>query len=263
MAAVITSPADRHRFLEDPEVFAGHFDLAPGEVHSLLAMEEDLTSLTASFVAKRSMTVRWNAQRTIHMLGERGAVLIDEYVSAHPMVESLSEEAEQFGDFVVARTRDMVDDTFRSVVIAEMARYERLRSRSFWDARSNLEQPRPPRPSDGGDGSRSAEAGPGAVGLTPGVKVGAFGWDMRIFHRCRVFPLRVLREDPCDLVFFHNGRTNGLRVLRLRPDELALVRRLQEGGPLTAEATIGGGFDAVAVGDVAASLLACGAMTWV
>jgi hypothetical protein len=257
MAAVITSPAAHRRFVEDAGAFAGDFDLRPSEVEALLVMQQDLTSLTASFVAKRSITVRWNARRTLAMLGPRGTALVDEYVGGHPMVESFREEADRFTAFVVARTRDLVDETFRSIVIAEMARYERLRSLAFWGARATP-QPRRPRLQPG----HLADAAGGAIGLAPGAQVDSFRWDMRIFHRCRVAPLRLLRDDPCDLLCFHNGRANGQRVQRLRPDELAFVRRVRQSGPVPADAPVEGRRGEVPARDVAAPLLASEAMIW-
>lgn len=258
MAAVITAPSAQRQFIEDPEAFARGFSLEPPEIRSLVAMEADLTSLTASFVSKRSMSVRWSAQRTIAMLGDQGPVLVEEFIDDHPMAESFRDDAVQFSDFVVERTAAMRHDTFRSGVIAEMARFERQRSRAFWDAGSGPDAAGPRRSEDG-----TASDAAGKLRLTPGASIAGFEWDMRLFHKLRVVPLRTIHSDPCHLLFFHNGKRNGLRVNRLRPDEFVMLEDLSRAGSVSADLVVATPGGELAMREIAPQFLNRGAIQWV
>lgn len=247
MAAVISSQAASERLLDDPGSFAREFSLAPPEAAMLIEMADDLAQLTSSFVRKRGTTLRWNARRTLELLGADGDLLVEEFVEATPMSGHFRTDAAAFGDFVVSRTaeraeaeRHREDDEpgASDQVIAEMARFERHRSDSFWDATE-------PFGSDdsSGDGHVHGEDAP-RPRLVAGANIGRFEWDMRLPYRLRIEPLDRLPRDPCSLVFFHSAREPVLRAVRLRPDEEALVAqalaaegegagRAQGGAPVT------------------------------
>ena len=52
-------------------------------------------------------TLRWNAQRTLGLLGSDGDALVAEFVDVHPASEDFAEEAASFCDFVVRRTAEL------------------------------------------------------------------------------------------------------------------------------------------------------------
>ncbi len=220
MAAVITSQDASERFLEAPEEFAGEFSLDRTDLAMLMEMADDLTSLTSSFVSKRATTLRWNARRTLEMLGREGDELLEDFVETHPMSDQFKIDAAEFGDFVIEATAESVAENANDVparMIAGMARFERHRSRSFWDAVARAADPDDP------------VAPPGSVRLAAGANLGSFEWDLRLPYRHRVRPLRLLPSDPCELLFFHAGASALLRTLRLRPAEAAFVASMPAG----------------------------------
>jgi hypothetical protein len=225
MAAVITSPSEHRRFVENPLKFAASFPLDPSEVGALIDMGTDLTSMTNGFVLKRATTLRWNARRTITMMGSEGTALLQEFVDRHAMTESLRAEAGRFGEFVIERTQGMRDGTPRTEIIAEMARFEKHRSDAFWEAVTEVRARRAP--------ALKGRQPPGwrrkRLSLRPGANVGEFQWDLRILYRRRVAPLSIMQADPCCLLFFHNGTPDGLRVTRLHPGEACMMQLLLQG----------------------------------
>jgi hypothetical protein len=226
MAAVIGSRYARDRFADDPFAFATEFSLEPVECEMLLEMGSDLTALTDSFVSKRSGTLRWNARRTINLLGQEGESLVEEFVETHPASDRFRLEAARFGDFVVERVEERQDGTQRARVIAEMARFERHRSDSFWDAT------KPTEPEEATSVPGAGRHHSGAVRLRAGANVGQFNWDLRLLYHRDIEPWSLLRPDPCPLLFFHNGRSDGMRIIRLRPEEALVVGAI---GPRDAE----------------------------
>ena len=153
-------------------------------------MGPDLSALTGAFVAKRVTTLRWSAKRTLALLGPAGNDLAQEFVDLHPAGESLRAEAGRFTDFVVDRTASGRDGSVRADVIAEMARFERCRSDSFWGAVAAIE----PTP----------EHSP-RLRLKAAATVDSFDRDLRIlYHDPTMAPARS-RPDRCTLAFVHLG----------------------------------------------------------
>ncbi|MGO9198051.1 MAG: hypothetical protein ACLQK4_13110 [Acidimicrobiales bacterium] len=239
MAAVISSQAASERLLDDPSAFAKEFALAPPEAAMLIDMAGDLALLTSSFVHKRCTTLRWNAHRTLELLGPEGDELVEEFVEATPMSSHFREDAAAFGDFVVARTAaraageagglDEDDAAGDARVIAAMASFERHRSDSFWDATKRLDL------EEEGAAARHREDGAARVRLVAGANIGRFEWDMRLPYRHRIDPLDSLPQDSCQLLFFHSAREPVLRALRLRPAEADLVEGALRAGAYTDE----------------------------
>ncbi len=237
MAAVISSQAASQRLLDDPAAFVREFSLAPAEAAMLIDMAGDLTLLTRSFVHKRCTTLRWNAHCTLRMLGNDGDLLVDEFVETTPMSSHFRLDAAAFSDFIIARTAqwaadepadgDGDGDNEAAQVIAAMARFERRRSDSFWDATEpfNSEEAR-------GTAARLDQDDAARPRFVAGANMGRFEWDVRLPYRHRVDPLDQLPRDPCQLLFFHSAREPVLRAVRLRPGEADVVERaLQGGGP--------------------------------
>jgi hypothetical protein len=235
MAAVISSQAASERLLDDPGAFAREFSLAAPDAAMLTDMAGDLALLTSSFVRKRCTTLRWNAHRTLDLLGPEGDLLVDEFVEATPMSSHFRVDAAAFGDFVVGRTAawaagepaegDGAGSADAAQVIAAMARFERHRSDSFWDAteRFNSEEASGPAAGDHQDDATRPR-------FVAGANVGRFEWDVRLPYRHRVDPLDQLPRDPCQLLFFHSAREPVLRAVRLRPGEGDLVERALSAG---------------------------------
>ncbi len=222
MAAVIASRDASDRFVEDPDQFGEEFGLAPTELAMLLEMGDDLTSLTAGFVSKRCGTLRWNAHRTLELLGPEGEEFLEDFVEGNPQSDSFRKDAAAFGDFVITHTASRPVEKFADRIIAEMARFERCRSNSFWDATVQV-----------GPDDTSGPDKPEAVVLVAGANVGTFALDMRLPFRKTVRPWYLLPHDRCHLLFFHTRRRAQLRTLRLRPAEAEIVRSMPAGQPVS------------------------------
>jgi hypothetical protein len=234
MAAVICSVTEKRRFTENPEKYAEEFSLEPLEAASLIEMGQDLAHLTLTFVTKRLEMARWNATKALEMLGTEGDALLAEFVDTYPMTEWQRVEARSFGEFLIERTADMRDDSLRSRIIAEMARFESHRINAFWDATvpeerqargSQSEQV--PLPRSGNSHHR--------IKLRPGASTARFEWDVRLPYYHRVVPIDLLQPDPCQLFFFHNGTPTGFREIRLTPQEAAVVDVMSGGVAMSAE----------------------------
>ncbi len=216
MAAVITSRAASADLLEDAGAFATEFSLTPADTAMLIEMAGDLALLTSSFVRKRCSTVRWNARRTLELLGREGDLLVEEFVEEWPMSGDFRSEAAKFGDFVIERTAAR-DPSSAAQVIAAMAIFERHRSDSFWEATMRFDF----------DSESGASPHPRFVA---GANVGRFEWDVRLPYRHRVDPLDRLPRDPCQLLFFHSAREPVLRAVRLHPNEGEVVEKALSAG---------------------------------
>jgi hypothetical protein len=222
MAAVITSRAANASFGADGTGFATAFGLAPEDIDRLTSMGEDLVQLTNSFVAKRANTLRWNARRTLSLLGRDGTAMVDDYINGHPATDSFANESARFGEFVISETDARRDGSERADIIAEMARFERLRSASFWGNVASVEQ------ASAGVSPRSSNA---EMHLRPGADAASFEWDLRPLYHQRGATGELPTRDPCVLCFVHVGSSLGFRVLRLTDAEFQLVASLMDGGP--------------------------------
>jgi hypothetical protein len=263
MARVITSRSACRLFGEDPRGYASTFDLDDSEVESLLEMQEDLISLMPGFVTKRRGNLRWNAARTLTLLGRAGDALLEEYIDTRPATEGFRQEAEAFSQFVVLRTAEMAGTVPHGQLIAELARFEQLRSATFWKATAPL-RPVPPPTRRGQDGVSFDADRPIRLPVSAGL--GHFEWDLRQARRYTADSVGTLQPDPCDLIFFHNGRADGIRILRLQIDQAAAVAVVRDHvGAVTARAACraGGAVDGeVNEERVLGSLLWHGALEW-
>jgi hypothetical protein len=221
MAKVITSRTERGSFVDDPRGFASAFDLDDAEVDSLVEMRDDLISLTPSFVTKRQRALRWNAMRTLTLLGASGDALVGEFVDTQAAIEDFRTEARRFSDFIVRRTAEMAGTIPNGELIAELARFDQLRSFAFWNATGPLgHEASPARRWKRGDPFDADRL----IALTVSACVAHFEWDLRQAGQYTADSVSSLQRDPCELLFFHNGQPNGIRVMRLRADEAAAVR---------------------------------------
>jgi hypothetical protein len=102
-------------------------------------------------------------------------------------------------------------------LIAEMARFEKHRSDSFWDSTTPTDVAAgPPGPTSVGDHT-------GTVQLAAGANIGQFEWDLRLLYHRDIAPWSLVRPDPCQLLFFHTGRPDGMRIVRLTTEEALVV----------------------------------------
>jgi hypothetical protein len=225
MATVITSRAACGTYADNPQAFAASFDLDAAEVQSFVEMRDDLVSLMPGFVSKRQRSLRWNAQRTLTLLGATGRDLVGEYVDTYPATEDFREEAAAFSGFVVRRTAEMAGTTANGQLIAELARFDQLRSSAFWNAIGPLRDERP----DTTPGRRKESFDADRMIRLPGsANLARFSWDLRQVGRYKPDSVGTLQRDPCELLFFHNGEANGVRVVRLRQDQADAVRYVIE-----------------------------------
>jgi hypothetical protein len=260
MARVITSRRESGSFVDDPRGFASAFDLDDAEIDSLVEMGDDLASLTPSFVTKRQRTLRWNATRTLSMIGTSGNALVGEFVDTHAAIEDFREEARSFSDFVVRRTAEMAGTIPNGELIAELARFDQRRSSAFWNATGPLRRESPPRQWKRGDPFDADRP----VALTVSASLAHFEWDLRQAGRYTADSVGALQRDPCELLFFHNGQPNGIRVMRLRADEAAAVQVVSEHPEgTTARAACNGAGDRGDPERVLGKLLSEGALKWV
>lgn len=214
MAAVITSPAARGRFAVDPGAFTIEFELDRLNAERLARMAPDLSELTGAFVAKRATMLRWFARRTLWLLGAQATALVQAFIDGHPAGELLHDEVESFGNFVVDQAAALRDGSAWSDVVAEMARFERARNASFWDAIELYD-----------DRSDLVSEGP-AVELAAGAKIDKFERDLRALYHSRLMPADPPPLDPCVLCFVHSLVASAFRIVRLTEDEARLLTSL-------------------------------------
>ncbi len=220
MAAVITSPAARASFGADGIGFATAFGLAPVDIDRLTTMGEDLAHLTDSFVAKRATMLRWNARRTFALLGRESTGMVEKFIDEHPATESFATETARFGEFIVNETKERSDGSEWAEVIAAMAKFEQLRSASFWGNVASIERTLPFSP------PRSSN---GRIHLRSGASAASFEWDLRQLYHQRGATWRLPERDRSTLCFVHVGDSIGFRVLRLTDPEFDLVASLSAG----------------------------------
>src|SRR5215471_13049872 len=130
IGVVLTSRSARDMILEAPDSFAAHFDLVPAEAAALKVMATDLTTLMPGFVVKRERSLRRSFPVTLALLGAEATPLVEDYSDAFAPVDSSLEEWLRFGDFLVEETRELASELPYGDVIADVARFERLRLRS-------------------------------------------------------------------------------------------------------------------------------------
>ena len=131
MGVVLTSRSARDMLLEAPDSYAAHFDLAPAEAALLAGMAADLVGLMPGFVQKRERSLRRTFAVTLSLLGAEATPLIEDYSDAYAPVDSSAAETLRFADFLVEEARELADGLPYGNIVADVARYERLRLRSF------------------------------------------------------------------------------------------------------------------------------------
>jgi hypothetical protein len=235
MAAVIGSRSEHSRFFDDPKKFAETYSLEGPEIASLISMGSDLADLTGSFVRKRQGYLRMNGAKTLEMLGPEGDALLAEFVDTHPMPEWHRLEAGSFGEFLIERTAALRDDTPRSWIIADMARFEKHQHDSFWDATVPVEPQHRSDPSVQTPSAGRGKSQHAAIRLRNGANIASFGWDMRLLFRYGFDQVPLLQPDPCQLLFFYKGTATGFRVTRLKPLEATAFGALSQGSAVDVE----------------------------
>jgi hypothetical protein len=212
MGVVLTSRSARDMLLEAPDSYAAHFDLAPAEAAALARMASDLASLTPGFISKRERGIRRAFAITLSLLGDEATPLVEDYSDAFAPVDSSAAETLRFGDFLVEETRELADQLPYGDIVADVARFERMRMRSFMTEAPlwpKLEEaPLDPRQID-----RSRP-----LWLHRSAAVEAFGWDMRTVRNPQILPR--LRPDPANLICFQRGEEGDGATLRI-DDEIA------------------------------------------
>jgi hypothetical protein len=212
MGVVLTSRSARDMILEAPDAFAAHFDLVPAEAAALAAMAGDLTALTPGFVIKRERALRRTCHVTLVLLGDEATPLVEDYSDAYAPVDSTLEDMLRFADFVVDEVRELASELPYGDIITDVARFERLRARSF-----NAEGPLwPGRDAESLD-PRHIDLGR-PLWLHRSAAVETFGWDVRTVRGPGILPR--LRPDRAHLLCFQRGEEGEGVVLRI-DDETA------------------------------------------
>ena len=232
MGVVLTSRSARDMILEAPDSFAAHFDLAPAEAAALARMAGDLAHLMPGFVQKRERGVRRAYAITLSLLGDEAAPLVEDYSDAFAPVDSSAAETLRFGDFLVEETRELADQLPYGDIVADVARFERLRMRSLM-----MEAPLWPKPEEAPLNPRQIDRSR-PLWLHRSAAIEAFGWDVRTVRGPQMLPR--LRPDPSNLLCFQRGEEGTGVVLRI-DDESARALELiaLRPGEVTASA-IGG-----------------------
>jgi len=213
MGVVLTSRSARDMALDAPEEFAGHFGLSPAETAALTAMANDLSDLMPGFVQKRERSLRQAFRITLSLLGpENVTELVEDYSEAYAPIDSTQADFLRFGDFLVTETREFADRLQYGGIIADVARFERLRIRAYtsegplWP-----EAERDPLDPRKVDASRP-------LWLHRSAAVDTFGWDVRTVRSWAM--LSRLRPDPSNLLCFQRGDEGEGQTLRI-DDEAA------------------------------------------
>jgi hypothetical protein len=212
MGVVLTSRSARDMLLEAPDSYAAHFDLAPAEAALLAGMAADLVGLMPGFVQKRERSLRRTFAVTLSLLGAEATPLIEDYSDAYAPVDSSAAETLRFADFLVEEARELAGNLPYGNIVADVARYERLRIRSFM-----TEGPLWPKPEENPLDPRQVDRGR-RLWLHRSAAVEAFGWDVRTVRSAQILPR--LRPDPANLLCFQRGEEGEGTVLRL-DDEAA------------------------------------------
>jgi hypothetical protein len=198
--------------LDAPDSYAAHFDLAPAEAAALAGMAADLASLTLGFVQKREKGLRRIFAGTLSLLGDEATPLVEDYSDAYAAVDSPMGETLRFADFLVEEARALADSLPYGSIVVDVARYERLRIRSFM-----TEGPLWPRPEETPLDPRQVDRSR-RLWLHRSAAVEAFGWDVRTVRSPQILPR--LRPDPANLLCFQRGEEAQGTVLRI-DDECA------------------------------------------
>jgi hypothetical protein len=215
MGVVLTSRSARDMIVEAPDSYAAHFDLAPAEAAALARMAADLVGLMPGFVQKRERSLRKAFGITLSLLGDEAAPLVEDYSDAYAPVDSLPAEIRRFADFLVDEARELAGGLPHGDIVADVARYERLRIRSF-----TAEGPLWPKPEAAPlDPRRIDRARP--LWLHRSAAVEAFGWDVRTVRSPQMLPR--LRPDPANLLCFQRGEGGEGVVLRIDDESARAV----------------------------------------
>ena len=215
IGVVLTSRSARDMILEAPDSFAAHFDLVPAEAAALKVMATDLTTLMPGFVVKRERSLRRSFPVTLALLGAEATPLVEDYSDAFAPVDSSLEEWLRFGDFLVEETRELASELPYGDVIADVARFERLRLRS-----ATAEGPLWPEPEGAPLDPRRIDPGR-ALWLHRSAAVETFGWDVRTVRNAQILPR--LRPGLANLLCFQGGEEGDVVILRIDDDAARAV----------------------------------------
>jgi len=215
MGVVLTSRSARDMILEAPDSYAAHFDLAPAEAAALARMAGDLAHLMPGFVQKRERGIRRAFAITLSLLGDEATPLVEDYSDAFAPVDSSAAETLRFGDFLVEETRELAGELPYGDIVADVARFERLRMQSFM-----TEGPLWPKPEEAPLDPRQIDRSR-PLWLHRSAAIEAFGWDVRTVRNPQMLPR--LRPDPANLLCFQRGEEGEGIVLRIDDESARAV----------------------------------------
>jgi hypothetical protein len=218
MGVAITSRSACEALQEDPTDYAEVFGLSDDERSVLIAMTKDLADLMPSFVTKRERMLQRAMRLTMALLEEYADDFVEEYSDEHPAVERMAADMLEFADFLAEEVAAAADEIPYAAVIADVARFERLRLTSFHTPLPLW--PEPPLAPAGPDDP------PRTVALHPTAVFDHFGWDLRSLRGPADLPR--MREDPCVLLYFQWGVHGAQRVLRLDPPTVQALTLIGE-----------------------------------
>jgi len=210
MAVVLTSRTARDEIISSASDFAGYFDLSPAEAAALAQMARDLVDLMPGYVRKREGALRGAFDMTLTLLQDEGTDILEDYTEAYAPVESLVEEQLRFGDFLIEQIRELPDDLPHRDLIADVARFQRLRRQCF-----STEGPLwPEAEADPLDARKIDLTRP--LWLLHSAAVEAFGWDVRTVRSAEA--LARARPGRAHLLCFQRPADAEVTVLRVDDD---------------------------------------------
>jgi hypothetical protein len=228
MGVALTSRSGRDMILAAPDSYAAQFGLDPAETIVLARMAEDLASLMPGFVHKRERGLRRSFAVTLALLGDHVDALVEGYTDAFAPVESTAADFLRFADYLVEEIRELADRLPYAGLVADVARFERLRIRVF-----NAEGPLWPGPDQPPLDPRRVDPAR-LLWLHPSTAVAAFGWDVRTVRSAQILPR--LRPDPTNLLCFQHGEEGEVVVLRIDDETARAVELIgSRPGQLSAE----------------------------
>jgi len=178
-------------------------------------MAADRVALMPSYLMKRERGLRRAFGITLSLLGEEATPLVEDYSDAYAPVDSSAAETLRFADFLVEEARELASSVPYGDIVADVARYERLRIRSFM-----TEGPLWPKPEQAPLDPRQIDRDR-PLWLHRSAAVEAFGWDVRTVRSPAMLPR--LRPDPANLLCFQRGEEGVGTVLRIDDESARAV----------------------------------------
>jgi hypothetical protein len=211
MSRLIANPTALQLYRRDPDQVLRAYELTAEERGWLLAMEPQISELHAQFVARRKRRIRRPLARTLEVLGDYGALLLDRYVDLYPALKAASQEIERLGAFLLEALAAAPD---RWELAADVLRVELALSHAL---RTLV---------PGEPGAPAVVAGVtehSRLALAPGARFGLYAHDLVRIQLLTVAELRELAPAPTLLLSHRRSGTRDLVLLKLAPGAQAAL----------------------------------------